>query len=95
MRKYMLTTTNNPWNPYTQFDEWFAFDLNFGHNCLAQMMRRIEIPDNLTEEEQDFILDETCRDIAKDNFFGDFRLINKDGDFVSPTTLEIIKSNKN
>ena len=94
MRKYMLTTTNNPWNPYTQFDEWWQFDLNFGHNCLAQITRIIQIPDNLSEEEESFLLDEASREVAKENVFGDFRLVDKDMNYISPWTEETIKNNE-
>ncbi|MBO4703898.1 MAG: hypothetical protein J5617_03645 [Bacilli bacterium] len=26
-----LTTTDNPWNPQTQFDEWYRFDNDMGY----------------------------------------------------------------
>lgn len=26
MSDVMLTTSDNPWNPYNNFDEWFTFD---------------------------------------------------------------------
>ena len=30
--EYMLTTVDNPFNPFTEFDEWFAFDRQMGYN---------------------------------------------------------------
>lgn len=27
---YMVTTTDNPWNPFTNFDEWNAWDITHG-----------------------------------------------------------------
>lgn len=31
----MLTTIDNPWSPFTNFDEWRAFDENAGYNTLG------------------------------------------------------------
>ena len=30
---YMLTTYDNPYNPFTQFELWFKYDMMLGHNC--------------------------------------------------------------
>ncbi len=29
----MLTTFDNPFNPFTEFDAWFKEDHRLGHNC--------------------------------------------------------------
>ena len=29
----MLTTFDNPFNPFTEFDRWWKEDLLLGHNC--------------------------------------------------------------
>lgn len=31
-RNYMVTTADNKWNPFTQFEEWLAYDSNHGYN---------------------------------------------------------------
>lgn len=35
----MLTTIDNPYNPHTNFDEWFAFDVSHGYNTCAYIAR--------------------------------------------------------
>ena len=30
--EYMLTTIDNPFNPFTNFDDWYAFDTSKGYN---------------------------------------------------------------
>ena len=30
--EYMLTTVDNPFDPFTQFDQWLSFDTAQGHN---------------------------------------------------------------
>ena len=29
---YMITTTDNPWNPFTDYDAWNAYDERCGYN---------------------------------------------------------------
>lgn len=28
-----LTTIDNPYNPFTQFDDWFMFDIEHNYDC--------------------------------------------------------------
>ena len=36
---YAITTTDNPYNPVTQFDDWYAFDVFMGYNTCAYLAR--------------------------------------------------------
>lgn len=38
-REAMLTTIDNPWNPFTNFDEWYAFDIAAGHHSCELLAR--------------------------------------------------------
>jgi hypothetical protein len=35
----MLTTTDNPYDPFTQYDEWDAYDRDKGYNTCAYIDR--------------------------------------------------------
>lgn len=35
----MLTTIDNPFNPFTQFDEWFAYDNEKGYDCCGNLAK--------------------------------------------------------
>lgn len=39
MNDYMLTTYDNPYNPFTEFDQWFKEDLRLGHDCCGMLDR--------------------------------------------------------
>lgn len=39
-RKVAITTTDNPYDPFTQFDEWFALDELKGY-CSCSLLARI------------------------------------------------------
>lgn len=32
MSDFLLTTNDNPWNPFTNFDEWIRYDCDCGYN---------------------------------------------------------------
>ena len=35
----MLTTVDNPFDPFTQFDEWYAWDTRAGYHTLSLLAR--------------------------------------------------------
>lgn len=61
----MLTTIDNPFDPFTQFDDWFRFDEEHGyHTCqfLALVSRAsTDMSDKEYELENDRAIDEIIR----------------------------------
>ena len=49
----MLTTLDNPYNPFTQFDEWFEFDTSKGYNTCSYLARITKTSDSLSEADED------------------------------------------
>lgn len=43
MKKYtddvMLTTYDNPFNPFTEFNRWWKEDISLGHDCCGLLAR--------------------------------------------------------
>lgn len=39
MKQCVLTTIDNVWNPFTHFDEWYAFDLEHHYNTMEWLAR--------------------------------------------------------
>lgn len=39
MEAALLTTRDNPFNPHTQWDEWYAFDVRKGYHTCALLAR--------------------------------------------------------
>lgn len=48
---YALTTIDNPFDPFEQFDEWYNFDTNKGYNSCAYLDRIARTSDQLSDEE--------------------------------------------
>lgn len=61
----MLTTQDNPYNPYTQFDDWFAFDEQMGYHTCAYLARVAKTSPDIDpiayNEEIDRAIDSICR----------------------------------
>lgn len=51
MAKHMLSTSDNPFNPSTEFDSWWIYDHRLGHNCCEKVDFLALTSDQLTDEE--------------------------------------------
>ena len=49
----MLTTIDNPFNPFTQFKEWFLFDVEKGYNTCAYLARIVDLSEDFSQKEVD------------------------------------------
>lgn len=50
MREVMLTTVDNPFDPFDNFEEWYKIDMLFGYNTCALVARIAPAPpDSLPE----------------------------------------------
>lgn len=48
----MLTTLDNPFDPFTQFDQWLAFDEHMGYNTCAYLARVCKSSSELSDIDQ-------------------------------------------
>ena len=39
MKRCRITTTDNKWNPFDNFTEWFLFDVEKGYNTCSKIAR--------------------------------------------------------
>ena len=51
MAKCMLTTFDNPFDPFEQFTSWFLFDVEKGYNTCGRLARIAKLSDGLSEKE--------------------------------------------
>lgn len=47
---YMLTTYDNPFNPFVEFERWWKEDLLLGHDCCG-LLARTANSSNITSDE--------------------------------------------
>ena len=63
--KCMLTTVDNPFDPFTNWDEWYAYDEAKGY-CTSGLLARITKTSNeLSEKEQNEDVEEAIDEIIE------------------------------
>jgi len=65
MARAMLSTFDNPFNPFEKFDSWLQFDLQKGHNSCELLGRIARTSDQLTDEENDVEIERAIDQIVK------------------------------
>lgn len=70
MSEHMLSTKDNPFNPYIQFDYWYAWDTAMGYHSLSYLARLVRTSDELPEALQRQATEDAIDDIVADNFNG-------------------------
>jgi hypothetical protein len=73
MTESMLTTIDNPFDPFTQFDEWYAFDEQMGYHTCSYLARITKTSDELSEEDEDFAIESAIDEIVKLNVLGIYK----------------------
>jgi len=65
-KDYCLTTIDNPWNPFTQWDEWYAYDTSMGYRTperLARMTRTLAVAARVDDD--DMVADEAIDELIR------------------------------
>ena len=75
---YMLTTIDNPFNPFVDFDSWFRFDTEQGYNTCGYLDRIIITSDSLSDADQEQARMDAINEIVRINPLGIWVKIGKD-----------------
>ena len=68
MKQCILTTIDNPYDPFTQFSEWFMFDVDNGYNSCGYLDRIAHTSDEMSEEENAAEIERAIDEILKYDF---------------------------
>lgn len=73
-----LTTTDNPFDPFTQWDEWYAFDTQAGHHTCGLLARFTDSSDDLSDAEESDAIDAALDEIVKEHGLGNWKIVESD-----------------
>jgi hypothetical protein len=74
----MLTTVDNPFNPFEDFDLWYSYDSRAGYHTLGFLARILIISDELSESDQNSANDRAIDEIIQENVLGLYRRVQKE-----------------
>lgn len=72
MEEYMLTTSDNPFNPYTHWDEWYAFDVGAGYHTTSYLARVARSSTELSASDQALAIKDAIDEILEYNLTGNY-----------------------
>ena len=67
-KQVMLTTIDNPFDPFEQFDSWFLFDVEKGYNSCDYLGRIAKTSEQLSDEENNEEIERAIDEIIKYDF---------------------------
>ena len=68
MSKVMLTTIDNPFNPFDNFTSWFLYDVEKGYNTCSYLARIAKTSEQFTEKENDEEIERAIDEIIEHDF---------------------------
>ena len=63
-----LTTIDNPYDPFEQFESWFLFDTEKGYNSCSYLARIAQTTDDMTEIEKNIEIERAIDEIIMYDF---------------------------
>lgn len=75
--EYMLTTFDNPYDPFTQWDEWYAWDNTAGY-CTPGLLARVSYSsDEISPADQFWAIQNAIDEIVRENVSGMHRKVKR------------------
>lgn len=85
-RAYMLSTTDNPFDPFNDFTSWYMFDCEKDHNTCALLARIANVNDEMSQKEIEEELERAMDFIVKHDLEDKFiKVHEKQNETVSTT----------
>ena len=78
VKEFMLTTEDNPFNPFTDFDNWYAFDVSNGYNTCGYLARIAKSSDELSDLEERIEINNAIDEILSFNLTGNYIKVTVD-----------------
>ena len=73
----MLTTIDNPFNPFEDFTSWFLFDIEHRYNTFSRLARIAKLSDDFTQKEIDEENERAIDEIIKYDFLDIYKKITR------------------
>lgn len=73
----MLTTFDNPFDPFTQFDDWYQWDERSGYRTTSFLARIVQTSDELSDADNDLAIEQAIDEIVRENVLGVYTKVTR------------------
>ena len=73
-----LTTFDNPYDPFTDFKQWFLFDTEKGYGTSSYLARMVNIPDDASEAEERAEIERAIDRIIELDFMNIYKKVKRE-----------------
>ena len=77
MAQVALTTFDNPYDPFKEFDSWLLYDSEKGYNSCGYLGRIARTSDSLTDEENEEEIERAIDEIIKNDFLNIYKKVKR------------------
>lgn len=78
MIMHMLTTEDNPFDPFTEFDVWRNYDEQLGYYSCEYLARVTRTSDEMSEGDQLLAVERAIDEIVDMNLTGTYKKVSRD-----------------
>ena len=75
--EYMLTTIDNPFDPFEQIDSWRSFDIEKGYYTESRLARIVKLSDDLSQQEENEAVERAIDEIIKYDFLNIYKKVKR------------------
>ena len=76
-KECMLTTIDNPFDPFEQFALWDLYDHEKGYDTKERLARFIHLSDDMTQKEEDEEIERAVDEFIKYDFLNIYKKVTK------------------
>lgn len=80
MKAFALTTIDNPFDPFDEFEQWYNYDLSKGYDCCGYLDRIARTSDQLSDEENERQIERAIDEIISYDLSNTYRKVSKEVD---------------
>ena len=75
MTNVAITTADNPYNPITDFRNWYNYDESKGYHTSSILARMVQLHSAMSEDDIAKAVEEAIDNMIKHNFTGNYKKV--------------------
>ena len=78
MKAVMLTTVDNPHDPFDDYDAWYVYDLSSGYHTPSFLARILNSSNEISDADQAVAIEQAIDEIVRENVLGIYRKVTRE-----------------